>query len=121
VNRVFFVAPSVGRGRHSLRLQLVRKSAGRSLRRAFELAIQIQTDIAFVDRVQEIRDGFEMELSQGGERIQQPGGWTTQVGQVLIAVGKRDPIVARETDACLRGCRLPVVVQRKIRGAGDAH
>jgi NAD(P)-dependent dehydrogenase (short-subunit alcohol dehydrogenase family) len=31
VNRVFFMAPSVVRGRHSLKLQLVRKSPGRSV------------------------------------------------------------------------------------------
>src|SRR5216684_85914 len=30
VNRVFFMAPSVVRGRHSLKLQLVRKTPGRS-------------------------------------------------------------------------------------------
>src|SRR4051812_9897560 len=30
VNRVFFMAPSVVRGRHSLKLQLVRNSPGRS-------------------------------------------------------------------------------------------
>src|SRR5262249_18561378 len=36
VNRVFFMAPSVARGRHSLKLQVVRKSPGRSVKVAVD-------------------------------------------------------------------------------------
>ena len=38
VNRVFFMAPSASRGRHSLKRQLARKSPGRSLRRCTRAA-----------------------------------------------------------------------------------
>ena len=78
--------------------------------------IQVRIDISFVDSLQQIRDGRQVLLPQGGESIQECGRSFTEVNQVLVSRRKSNPVVAGESNTGFGGGRTAVVVESFVRG-----
>ena len=61
---------------------------------AFGLVAEVATQVAVVDRLQEVRHGLKVLLAQGGEFIQKPKRRIYEVRKVALATGWGFPVVA---------------------------
>ena len=82
--------------------------------------VEVLIDLVPVQRLQKIRHRLKMLLPQRPKRRQQLRRRVIEVGQVLVASRKGNPVITWKGDASLGRRRFAVVVERDIRGAGSA-
>ena len=81
--------------------------------------VEVDTDRALVDGAQKTVHGLKVQLPQSCKLAEQLRRRVTQLRQILVAIGKSDPVIAGKGNASFRGCGLPIVVECYICGAGS--
>src|SRR5262245_10898062 len=67
--------------------------------RAPESVIEVRVDVILDDRLQQIRDGGQVLLAKHGKLVQELRS-PADICEILSAVRKGEPVVARKGDAC---------------------
>src|SRR5262245_11572388 len=82
--------------------------------RAPESVIEVRVDVILDDRLQQVPDGGQVLLAKHGKLVQELRS-PADICEILSAVRKGEPVVARKGDACSCCAGSFVVLERKIR------